>query len=450
MASRHMSLAVLVQGTGPHPHSWAQAGTARDPSTDITFYQDLARTAERACFDLFFVADTPAARCEDLEAWSRWPMYMNVLEPLTLLAAVAGVTSHIGLGATASTSFFEPYNLARQFASLDHISNGRAAWNVVTSANDYAARNFGLDHLPPHADRYVRAREFVEVVSALWDTYDDDAFVRDTASGRYFLPERLHVLKHKGAHFRVNGALNIARPIQGRPVIIQAGASDTGRDFAAQYAEVVFLSEPERGRAKAAYDDLKGRMAKYGRTPDQLRILAGMTVVLGATRAEAEARHRAMQDAIHPAVGLMRVAQDLEADLTGLDFDKPIPPERVPATSNHHKAYADLIRGMIAEGLTLREICQRYERGNVTLCCTAHETADLMQDWLEAGACDGFMLIFNTMPEGLDDFAADVVPELQRRGLFRTRYPGTTLRDTLGLARPDSRYAPMPLKAAGE
>jgi FMN-dependent oxidoreductase (nitrilotriacetate monooxygenase family) len=252
-AKKQMVIGALIHANGSHSASWLMDEARPHASTDIDYYREMAQLCERGKFDFFFIADTPAARTENLTVWSRSPLFMNVLEPITLLSAIAGATSRIGLGATASTSFFEPYNLARQFASLDHITHGRAAWNVVTSANDYAARNFGLDRLPPHADRYARAKEFVDVVEALWDTWEDDAFVYDKTACLSFLPEKQHLLDHKGKYFTVHGALNIERPPQGRPVIIQAGASDTGKDFAAEYAEVVFGSsgnlDGEIGRA---------------------------------------------------------------------------------------------------------------------------------------------------------------------------------------------------------
>jgi FMN-dependent oxidoreductase (nitrilotriacetate monooxygenase family) len=437
-----MALATLVQGTGAHPASWMQTGTPNDASTSIEHFTAMAQLAERGCFDIFFIADTPAARTDNLYAWSRFPMFMNVFEPITLLSALAGATKHIGLGATASTSFMEPYNLARQFASLDHISHGRAAWNVVTSANDYAARNFGLDKLPPHGERYDKAKEFVDVVEALWDTWEDDAFVNDRESGLNFIAAKQHPLHHDGKYFNVHGALNIARSPQGKPVIIQAGASETGKDFAAKTAEVVFASDPTAEKGKLFYDDLKARVVKFGRSPDSLKILTGLSVVIGETAEAAEAKYQHLQSMIHPDVGRMRLAQDLEADLSDLPLDEPIPESRIPATSNFHRAYFDYIVSMIrVEKLTLREMCMRYERGNVTFRGTPTQVADHMQEWLDAGAADGFMMIFHTMPGGMQDFVEHVVPLLQARGLMKREYTGKTLRDHLGLARPANRYA---------
>ncbi|MBE9603398.1 LLM class flavin-dependent oxidoreductase [Acetobacteraceae bacterium H6797] len=433
---RHMALATLVHPTGYHPASWRHPDARADGSTDIDYYRGLAQLAEKGFFDLFFIADTPAARTSGLQTFARAPLFMNVFEPITLLSAIAGATRHIGLGGTASTSFAEPYNIARQFASLDHISHGRAAWNVVTSANDFAARNFGLDRLPPHAERYARAREFVQVVKGLWDSWEDEAFIRDKEAGLFLDPLKQHPVQHEGAHFRVHGALNIARAPQGHPVIIQAGASDTGKDFAAETAEVVFSSEPTPEAAKHFHDDLKSRMARFGREPGELKVLAGLPVLVADSAQEAEDMHQELQALIHPDVGVGRLAMDLEADLSGLDLDQPIPEDRIPKQANFHKAYFDHITGMIREGLTLRQLYLRYERGNRTLRGTPKDIADTMQAWFEGGACDGFMLLFNLLPRDMEAFIAKVVPELQRRGLMRSAYSGSSLRENLGLARP--------------
>ncbi len=438
---KQMVIGALIHANGSHAASWLMPEARPHASTDVDYYRAMAQTAERGKFDFFFIADTPAARTENLKVWSRSPLFMNVLEPITLLSAIAGATTYIGLGATASTSFFEPYNLARQFASLDHITHGRAAWNVVTSANDYAARNFGLDRLPPHAERYAKAREFVQVVEALWDTWEDGAFVYDKDTCLSFLPDKLHALDHKGKYFTVQGALNIERPPQGRPVIIQAGASDTGKDFAAEFAEVVFGSSGALAPAKAFYSDLKERMGKFGRRPDDLKIASGISVVIGESEGEARDKLESWQELIHPDVGVMRLGQDLETDLSDLPLDQPVPEHRIPTSSNFHKAYFDEIAGMIRQGLTLREIARRYNRNKATFCGTAVQVADHMEAWMEAGACDGFMISFLALPSSLVDFVDKVVPELQRRGLFRTDYAGPTLRNHLGLRRPENRHA---------
>ncbi len=439
-ADRKIALAILVNPTGYHPASWLHPSTDAASATSIEWYRDAALTAERGLFDLFFIADTPAARTTQLEAYSRFPMFMNVFEPITLLSTLAGMTTHIGLGGTASTSFSEPYNIARQFASLDHLSHGRAAWNVVTSANDFAARNFGQDKLAPHDQRYERASEFVDVVQKLWDTWEDDAWIRDRARGQIFEPSKQHVLDHDGKFFKLHGALNIERAPQGQPVIIQAGASSTGRDFAARVAEVVFASDSTIEKAKRSYDDLKGRMATFGREPGDLKILAGKPNLLAESAQEAEDMYRTLQEMIHPIVGKMRLGMDLEADLSDLDPDAPIPEDRIPRSANFHQAYFDHIIGLIRQGMTLRQLWLRYERGHETFRGTPLQLADHMEEWFSAGACDGFMMTFSLMPGGLAFFVDHVVPILQKRGIYRTAYEGRTLRDHLGLKRPPNRH----------
>ncbi|MCW8084239.1 LLM class flavin-dependent oxidoreductase [Sabulicella glaciei] len=447
---RQIALATLVQPNGTHLASWLAPEAKPDAGPDINWYRRIAQLAEKGKFDLFFIADTPAVRTEHLKIWSHGPVFMNVLEPVTLLSAVAGATTHIGLGATVSTSFSEPYNVARMFASLDHITGGRAAWNVVTSANDFAARNFGHAKLPPHGERYARAQEFVEVVQQLWDSWEDDAWIYDREEKLSFVPEKLHPVAHEGKHFRVHGGLNIARSPQGHPVIIQAGASDTGKELAAATAEVVFGTAATVKGAVEFYKDLKGRMAKYGRHPDTLKVLGGITCIVGDTAEAAEAKNRELQEMLHPAVGVARVSQDLEVDLSDLPLDEPVPAHRIPAASNHHQAYFAEIAGMVRDGLTLRQIAQRYNRSKTTLCGTAEQIADVMEEWMEAGACDGFMVTFPVLPTCLTDFVEKVVPELQRRGLYRQDYTGTTLREHLGLPRPVNRHVAGGASAAAE
>lgn len=437
-----MPLGLLVHPTGSHPASWLKSGAPRDASTNIDYYRSLASLAETGKFDLFFIADTPAARTEKLNVHTRYPSFMNCFEPITLLSGLAGSTRHIGLGATASTSFYEPYNLARQFASLDHLSHGRAGWNVVTSANDYAARNFGLDKLPPHDQRYARAREFFEVVASLWDTWEDDAFVADKASCTSFVPEKFHVTDHSGKFFQVYGGLNIKRTPQGRPVIIQAGSSEDGKSFAAETAEVVFSSDPTFPAAQRFYADLKGRMPKFGRDPDSMKILAGLSVVVGDSEAEAQDKYQELQNLIHPDVGRMRLGADLEADLSGLPLDEPVPEHMIPAKANFHQAYFNQIVTMIREQkLTLRQLYSSYERGKVTLCGTSAQIVDHMQEWIDGKAADGYMLSFHLLPDDLSAFVERVIPEMQRRGVFRKEYEGGTLRENLGLEWPVNRHA---------
>jgi FMN-dependent oxidoreductase (nitrilotriacetate monooxygenase family) len=441
MTNRQMALGVLVHATGSHPASWLKSTAPRDATTNIDYYRSLAALAESGKLDLFFIADTPAARTEKLNVYTRYPQFMNCFEPITLLSALAGSTQHIGLGATASTSFFEPYNLARQFASLDHISHGRAGWNVVTSANDYAARNFGLDKLPPHDQRYARAREFFEVVSKLWDTWEDDAFVGDKETCTTFVPEKFHVTDHSGKFFQIYGGLNIKRAPQGRPVIIQAGSSEDGKSFAAETAEVVFSSDPTFEASQRFYADVKGRMPAFGRDPGEMKILAGLSVVVGGSEAEARDKYQELQNLIHPDVGRMRLGADLEMDLSTFPLDEPIPEHLIPKKANLHQAYFNQIATMIREQkLTLRQLYSSYERGKVTLCGTPEQIVDHMQEWIDGRAADGFMLAFHVLPNDMTGFVEHVIPELQRRGLYKTEYAGSTLRDNLGLGRPVNRH----------
>ncbi len=441
---RQMKLGWLMSAAGNHPAAWLHPHAELHGANNFPHTIRLARKAEAAKFDFVFQADAAGARDGNMNALSRAPRFMNIWEPLTLLSALAGVTDRIGLAGTVSTSYYEPYNLARQYASLDHISGGRAAWNVVTSAHPAGGYNFGRDGLEDHALRYARAREFVEICFGLWDSWDDDAFVLDRETGRYFDPERMHYLHHKGAFFQVRGPLNIARPPQGRPVIIQAGGSEAGKELAAETAEVIFTRDASMDRARQFYADVKGRMARFGRDPEHLKIMAGMTTIVGRTAAEAEEKFQHLQSMIHPQVGLELLSEDLEGiELSDLPLDQPIPRERIPATANRHKQFFEQILRLIdEEHLTLRQLYLRYgaARGGEVTRGTPTQIADQMEAWFRAEAADGFMLTFSLIPDGLDDFIAQVLPELRRRGLFREEYEGRTLRENLGLPRPPSRY----------
>lgn len=434
---RQMHFSFSAHLTGAHPAGWLQPGVNRKADTDIKAYCDMAKTAERGMFDMFFIADTPAARTDKLQGFSRYNLFMNALEPVTALSAIAMATEHIGLGGTSTTSFNEPYNVARQFASLDHVSGGRAAWNVVTSANDYAARNFGHAQLPAHADRYRRAHEFVSVVKQLWDTWEDEAFVRDVETGQFFDPAKQHPVDHEGEFFKVYGALNIERTPQGQPVIIQAGASPAGIALAAETAEVVFGSSVDVESGRIYYKTLKDKMAEFGREPDELKVLAGLPVIVGESDQEAEDKYRTLQEMLHPDVGRMRITTDLEIDLSQFPVDEVVTEDMIPSSANFHKAYFDEIARMIREDKpTLRQLYTRYERGTRTLRGNPKTVADKLEEWFTGGAADGFMLILHIQPTGLTEFVDMVVPELQRRGLMRREYTGTTLRDHLGLKRP--------------
>jgi len=436
MSKKKIVLSCLFHANGYHKAAWRTPEAEAGADTNIEYYIRTAKALEKGLFDLFFLADTPATRTEYLDIWTKSPIYQNGLEPITVLTALALNTSHIGLGGTVSTSFFEPFNIARQFAALDHISKGRAAWNVVTSANDYAARNFGLDRLPPHRERYEKARECVELVKAYWDTWEDDAFIFDKANAMQFDPTKYHVVDHQGKFFKVYGGLNVARSPQGHSVIIQAGASDTGKELAAETAEIVFGTGASMEAAKVFYDDLKGRLAKFGRDTSQLHILSGFDAVIGDTEKEAEEKFEYLQSLVPPELSVLYLSMDLETNLLDLPLDEPVPLDRVPKSSNNHTVYFNQISELIREGKTLREIGASYRRGNRVMRGTAEQVADFMEEWVEKGCGDGFMIPISYYPGNLDDYVEKVIPILQERGSYKMEYAGTTLRENLGLVRP--------------
>jgi N-acetyl-S-(2-succino)cysteine monooxygenase len=441
--NKMMKLGAFFHPTGNHVAAWLHPDAQIDAGTNYRHYAALAQTAERGKFDLMFLADAVAVRDGKLTALSRWPQYMVFFDPITLLSAIAPVTKSLGLVATATTSYNQPYNVAREFASLDHISRGRAGWNVVTSANLSEAYNFGREAHFEHDERYDRAIEFTEVVFGLWDSWDDDAFVRDRASGRYFDPAKLHVLNHKGSHFSVRGPLNVARPPQGRPVIFQAGSSEIGRELAARIAEGVFTPQHTLASAQEFYRDLKDRMAKYGREPDDLKIMPGLNPIAGRTTREAEEKHRFLQSLIHPDVGLELLSNALGGfDLSKYDIDGPLPDIPDYLGVNSQTSFRNVIRWAREEELTIRQLYERYAgaRGQRTLIGSPEQIADHMAKWFLAHGVDGFLIQPAYLPGGLDDFVDLVIPELQERGLFRAEYEGTTLRENLGLKRPVSRY----------
>jgi alkanesulfonate monooxygenase len=362
-------------------------------------------------------------------------------EPFTLLSALAAVTDHIGLVATGSTTFDAPYHVARRFASLDHISGGRAGWNIVTTSNPDAALNFGLDEHMEHGERYRRAREFYDVVTGLWDSWADDAFIRDVENGIYFDPAKMHVLGHKGEYLSVKGPLNIARPVQGWPVIVQAGASEAGRQLAAETAEAVFTAQSSMAVGRAFYADVKGRAEKAGRSREHLKILPGCFVVVGDTVEEARAKRAKLDSLVHYANAIGSLSIALGTDASTFDPDGPLPdiPESNASKSGRQRAI-DLAR---RENLTVRQLAQRLGgHSGLAMIGTAKTIADEMEEWLVTEASDGFTVQFPYLPGGLDDFCTQVVPELQRRGLFRRDYEGKTLRDNLGLPRPANRFLP--------
>ncbi|MBP1860359.1 LLM class flavin-dependent oxidoreductase [Rhizobium herbae] len=439
MSSRQLHLGAFMRPVSLHTAAWRYPGAYPDANFNFRHLKDFAQTLERAKFDAFFMADHLAVLNMPIEALRR-SHTVTSFEPFTLLSALATATSRIGLVATASTTFDEPYHIARRFASLDHISEGRAGWNIVTTSNPDAALNFGLEGHVEHAERYRRAREFYDVVTGLWDSFADDAFIRDAASGFYFDPAKLHVLDHKGEHLSVRGPLNIARPPQGWPVIVQAGASEPGRQLAAETAEVIFGSSPDLEAGKSFYADVKGRMEKTGRNRDHLKVLPGAFVVVGDTVEEAKAKRAHLDSLVHYESAIASLSIALGHDASGFDPDAPLPRD-IPDTNASKTGRAHVLRLAEREGLTVRQLAQRYGGySGLAFVGTPATIADQMETWLFENGSDGFNVVFPYLPQGLTDVADKLVPELQRRGLFRRDYEGTTLREHLGLPRPDNRF----------
>src|SRR4051812_15907342 len=435
---RQLKLGAFMRPVSLHTGAWRYPGSYPDANFNFAHLKSFAQKLEAAKFDAFFMADHLAVLNMPIEALRR-SQTVTSFEPFTLLSALAAVTSRIGLIATASTTFDAPYHIARRFASLDHLSGGRAGWNIVTTSNPDAALNFGLEEHMEHGDRYRRAREFYDVVTGLWDSFADDAFLRDAESGIFFDPTKMHVLGHKGEYLSVRGPLNIARPVQGWPVIVQAGASDAGRQLAAETAEAVFTAQSSIEVGQAFYADVKGRAETAGRSREDLKILPGCFVVVGDTVEEARAKRAKLDDLVHYANAIGSLSIALGTDASTFDPDGPLPdiPESNASKSGRQRAI-DLAR---RENLTVRQLAQRLGgHGGLAMVGTAKTIADEMEEWLMTEASDGFTVQFPHLPGGLDDFCAQVVPELQRRGLFRRDYEGSTLRDNLGLPRPDNRF----------
>jgi FMN-dependent oxidoreductase (nitrilotriacetate monooxygenase family) len=437
-SSRRLHLGAFMRPVSIHTGAWRHPGAFADANFNFGHLRDFARRLEAAKFDAFFMADHLAVLNMPVDALKR-SHTVTSFEPFTLLSALAGATEKIGLVATASTTFDEPYHIARRFASLDHISSGRAGWNIVTTANPDAALNFGYESQMDHDARYVRAREFYDVVTGLWDSFADDAFVRNVDSGIYFDPARMHVLDHKGPSLTVRGPLNIARPVQGWPVIVQAGSSEPGRQLAAETAEVIFGASGSLEVGKRFYADIKQRMLKIGRDPGSLKILPAAFVVVGDTVEEARERRAFLDSLVHYESGIGSLNSALDYDVSGFDPDGPLPeiPE-TNASKSQRERMIDLAR---AGNLTIRQLAQKAgSYSGLAFVGTASSIADEMEQWLVEEGSDGFNVMFPWLPGGLDIFVDRVVPELQRRGIFRKDYEGTTLRDHLGLARPANRF----------
>jgi FMN-dependent oxidoreductase (nitrilotriacetate monooxygenase family) len=438
--NRHLRLGAFMRPVSIHTGAWRYPGAFPDANFNIAHYKRFARKLEEGRFDAMFLADHMALLNMPIEALRRSATVAS-FEPLTLLAALAAVTEHIGLIATASTTYDDPYHVARKFASLDHISGGRAGWNLVTTANPDAALNFSREAHLEHGERYKRGREFYDVVTGLWDCWADDAFIRDQESGIYFDPARMRRLDHKGEEFQVRGPVNIGRPLQGWPVIVQAGASEAGRQIAAETAEMVFTGGGQLQDAQAFYVDVKGRARALGRNPDHLLIMPGAFVVVDDTVEAARAKRMKLDSLVHYESAIASLSIALGTDASKFDPDGPLPP--IPETQASKSGRERAIRMAEREGLTVRQVAQRLGGyGGLAFVGTPATIADEMQAWLEAGGCDGFNVMFPWLPGGLDDFVDRVIPELQARGLFRLEYEGRTLRENLGLPRPDSRFFP--------
>ncbi len=436
--TKQLHLGAFMRPVGIHTAWWRIPGAAPEANFSRTHMVHFIQTLERACFDAFFMADHLGVLNMEMAALRR-SATVTSFEPFTLLSALSMVTERIGLVATASTTFDAPFHVARRFASLDHISDGRAGWNIVTTSNPESARNFGLTEHVEHDARYVRAREFYDVVTGLWDSWSDDAWIRDPESGIFFDPDGLHVLDHQGPSLTVRGPLNIARPVQGWPVIVQAGASEAGRQLAAETAEVIFASAQTIEDGREFYADVKARMRAVGRDPAALKILPACLVITGATDEEAWDKKRLLDSLVHMESCLPNLSMRLGVDASQFDLDGPLP--ELPPSNASRSGQETLVRIARDRRLTVRQLAQHVgSYGGLQMVGRKETIADRMAEWLDTGASDGFNVMFHTVPTGLEEFCNAVVPELQRRGIFRRGYEGRTLRDHLGLRRPENRF----------
>ena len=439
MTTRRLHLNAFLMSTGHHEASWRLPESDPYAHVDLRHYTRLARTAERGTFDSLFLADSP-------QLWGDLGQRpAGALEPLTLLTALATATEHIGLIATASTSYNSPYNLARRLASLDIVSGGRAGWNIVTTAGAEAARNFGLEQEPAHAERYARAAEFLDVALKLWDSWEDDTIVADKAAGVWGDDGKIHPAGHEGPYFRVAGALNVPRSPQGYPLLVQAGSSADGKAFAARYAEAVFTAQQTLADAQSFYADLKDRTERAGRNPEHLQVLPGIVPVLGSTEAEARAAEQVLADHIVLEHGLRRLERLLQLAPGVLELDRQLPAELPPesAVEGAKSRYTLVVELARRERLTVRQLIGRLGggRGHQTFAGTPEQIADRIETWFTRGAADGFNIMPPVLPSGLDAFVDHVVPILRARGLFRTEYgPQRTLRERYRLPRPANQH----------
>ncbi|MFP7469920.1 LLM class flavin-dependent oxidoreductase [Niallia taxi] len=428
-----MRLNLFLTSMGHHEGAWRHPASAVESVQDFRLYQEIAAKAERAKFDSIFMANRYSV---STKAVTYGELGGGGMEPLILLSALAAVTKEIGLIGTVSTSFTEPFNVARSFSSLDHLSKGRAGWNVITSGTDEEAKNFNLEEIPDHEQRYVRAQEFLEVTNKLWDSWEADALVKDKATGVYALSEKVHEINHKGSYFSVKGPLNSPRSPQGKPVIVQAGSSKDGIDFAAQYAEIVFTAQQTLEDAQIFYKKLKSRVQDFGRDPSKVIVLPGICPVIANTDEEAKAKETELHKFTNPAYSLLQLSNRVGFDLTSYPLDGPFPElpdiKEIKGHQSRTKLISDLAK---KENLTLRQLLLRLAggRGHFTIAGTPERIADELQAWFENGAADGFNIMPQQMSEGLTEFIESVIPELQNRGLFKTEYTDGTLRDKLGI-----------------
>ena len=439
MTKRQLSLGAFINLPGHHVASWRHPETEVRKVTDLAYLTEIAQVAERGKFDNLFFADVFGQ-----------PILENAhsglkLDPVVIISALAAVTKNIGLTATLTTSYNEPFHVARKFAAIDHLSNGRAAWNVVTSANDREALLFGRDAHFQHAERYERADEFVDVVKKLWYSIDEEALVIDKENSHYYNLNKVTEINHEGKFFKLKGTLDAPSTPQGHPVIVQAGSSEAGKELAAKTAEVIFTAWQTLEDAQAFYKDVKGRLAKYGRNPEDLKILPGAFIVVAETEEEAIAKHQQLNNYITPEVGLAYLSGFTGVDLSEHDFEGPIPDfngQQIDGTNPNIRT--SIVKGIVeAKGLTtLRELYNNIAgaRGHREIIGTPTQVADQLQEWFENGAADGFNIMAPTFPQGFNDIVELVIPELQRRGIFKTEYAGTTLRENLGLKRPVNPY----------
>jgi FMN-dependent oxidoreductase (nitrilotriacetate monooxygenase family) len=444
---RQLRLGMFYWPCGHHIAAWRHPSAVPDSGSNLPHIVSLAKLAEEGLFDLFFMADSVSFWRGSLDSMVH-DSYGAWIEPFTLMAALAQHTKHLGLVCTGTTTYDQPYALARRFAALDLVSGGRAGWNLVTSGNRAEADSFGLPKHMDKTDRYRRGREFAHAVRGLWNSWGDGAFVRDAASGRYLDAAKLNVIEHKGEFFRVRGPLNVPPSPQGEPVMVQAGASDDGRELAAEMAEVIFGVQATLEGAQEFYADVKGRMRAWGRDPDSLKIMPGLFPCIGRTRADAERKFAALQELIAPTVGLQLLSNRLGYDLSGHDVNGPLPDiPRDALSSSRVELFVAMAR---REKLAIRDLYRRIAgaRGHYQIVGTPVEIADFMEKWLREKGCDGFNIMPPVFPDSLREFVELVIPELQRRGLYRTRYEGTTLRENLGLTRPS--WPPAPKRRPAE